>query len=179
MPYPDVPKALFLDNAGPACQKIGRANSRFHLDVLEYNVPALRRVFDLFSKTVHQTPALNGSVVLLEGYPSEGVKAVPSDTSAFPNRGDNIMIVAAINYPIESEGLKQQAIAFGEDIRSIFHQATGRDELHAYVNYAYGSEDLKNVYGYEDWRQERLKYLKNKYDAKNRFGFYAPIPVND
>ena len=51
----------------------------------------------------------------------------------------------------------------------------GRDEFHAYVNYAFGTETNEEMYGYEQWRQDRLLALKDKYDPQRRFSFYAPI----
>lgn len=29
-------------------------------------------------------------------------------------------------------------------------------------------------YGHEQWRQDKLKALKTKYDPKGKFSFYAP-----
>ena len=63
----------------------------------------------------------------------------------------------------------------GKEIRQILHDASGSSELHAYVNYAYGDETVEAMYGYEDWRQEKLKALKVEYDKQERFDFYAPV----
>lgn len=67
------------------------------------------------------------------------------------------------------------AIQAGKDMRKIFYDGEGTKEFHAYVNYAHGDESLKQLYGYEDWRQEKLRELKKLYDPKGRFSFYAPI----
>lgn len=40
---------------------------------------------------------------------------------------------------------------------------------------AYGDEGTKSWFGYDSWRQDRLKALKKKYDPKGMFSFYAPI----
>lgn len=48
-------------------------------------------------------------------------------------------------------------------------------ELHTYVNYAHGDETLQELYGYEAWRQSRLKSLKTKYDPNGKFNFNEPI----
>ena len=45
----------------------------------------------------------------------------------------------------------------------------------ANVYAAYGDEGTKSWFGYEIWRQDRLKALKKKYDPKSQFSFYAPI----
>lgn len=71
--------------------------------------------------------------------------------------------------------LDAKAVAFGEGIRRILHDADGGGEMHTYVNYAHGDESLEEVYGYETWRLARLRALKVKYDPLGRFGFYEPI----
>jgi hypothetical protein len=47
--------------------------------------------------------------------------------------------------------------------------------MSVYVNYAYGNEEAVSWYGEEDWRQDRLKSLKNKYDPKSSFSFFGPV----
>jgi FAD/FMN-containing dehydrogenase len=43
------------------------------------------------------------------------------------------------------------------------------------VNYATGDETLKQVYGYDEWRLEKLRALKAKWDPEGRFNHYHPI----
>ena len=71
--------------------------------------------------------------------------------------------------------MDEKAAKLGNDLRQILYEGSGRSELHTYVNYAYGDESLQNMYGYEEWRQERLLSLKNKYDPDRKFSFYSPI----
>lgn len=49
-------------------------------------------------------------------------------------------------------------------------------ELHTYVNYAWGDESLQARYGYEPWRLQKLRELKTKYDPCGKFDFFNPIP---
>ncbi|KAI1188078.1 FAD-binding domain-containing protein [Nemania serpens] len=175
--YTDL--TTWLDNTltSPPCQKAGLVNMLFPVDVELYDVSAQRKVYDLFSSVTHQTPALNRSVIFFEGYPVEGVKAVPSDQTAIANRADNVLISPFISYapsPATPE-LDKTAADLGGRIRQIVHEGTGREELYAYVNYAFGDETAENWYGYEKWRQDRLKALKHKYDPLGKFSFYAPI----
>lgn len=79
-----------------------------------------------------------------------------------------------VSYTV-NKTLDAYAIAFGESFRQALHEADGSDELHTYVNYSHGNETLEELYGYEDWRIERLKTLKDKYDPTGQFDFYAPI----
>jgi hypothetical protein len=43
------------------------------------------------------------------------------------------------------------------------------------VNYATGDETLKGVYGYDEWRLEKLRALKAKWDPDGMFNHYHPI----
>lgn len=49
------------------------------------------------------------------------------------------------------------------------------DHLRAYVNYANGDESLQEVYGWEEWRLEKLRKLKQRWDPKNKMCYYVPI----
>ena len=41
---------------------------------------------------------------------------------------------------------------------------------------AYGDEGTKSWFGYDSWRQDRLKALKKKYDPDNFFHLNQNIP---
>jgi hypothetical protein len=71
--------------------------------------------------------------------------------------------------------LDATAIKAGKELRQILHDADESSELHAYVNYAHGDETLQEVYGFEEWRQQRLKVLKAEYDPSGKFNYYVPI----
>lgn len=47
--------------------------------------------------------------------------------------------------------------------------------MHAYVNYAHGDESLEEMYGFEEWRVERLRGLKREWDPEGRFNFYTAV----
>lgn len=112
---------------------------------------------------------------MFEAYPVQGVQAIDSDSAAFAFRSDNILTAPLITYTPSSNELDQQAAELGNKLRNIVHKGSGSEELHAYVNYAFGDESPQNWYGYEQWRQDRLKALKKKYDPEGRFSFFAPV----
>jgi hypothetical protein len=60
-----------------------------------------------------------------------------------------------------------------------FIETSGYGRLQQYVNYGNttsSSEDpLEALYGYEPWRLERLRDLKQKYDPENMFRWYQPL----
>lgn len=112
---------------------------------------------------------------MFEAYPVQGVQAVDSNSAAYAFRGDSILTAPLITYTPAGDELDQQAAQLGNKLRDIVHQGTGNEELHVYVNYAFGNESPQNWYGNEQWRQHRLKALKKKYDPKGRFSFFAPV----
>lgn len=164
-----------MSNDSPACQKAGLANIRFPVDIQEYNPTAQRTAFDYFSKMTHQNPALTYSLFLFEGYSLQGVKAVPTDSTAFPHRDGNLLVAPLVTYEPAGKELDTKAREFGELLRNIVFEASGQNEMYSYVNYAAGSERLQSWYGYELWRLEKLRALKARYDPDHRLNFFAPF----
>lgn len=191
VPYPLLPKLTGNGNGDPPCQR-GRVGMLFPVYLKSYDVPALRLVYDAFSEIMQRVPAFNNSLFLLEGYSVQGVQAVPAATTAVPHRSQNLLLYVLIPLLIyqtiaygansspailyqPNSSLDTQAEEFGRLARSLLKAGSGSPELHSYVNYAHGDESLEEVYGYEPWRLQKLRWLKKKYDPNNKFGFYEPI----
>ncbi|KAI1359867.1 putative FAD-dependent oxygenase [Xylaria arbuscula] len=173
--YLDVPCWVGWDDDAAPCQHRGLANIRFPVDIQSYNIQSMRKVYDTFADVTQKTPELNGSFFLFEGYSLKGVKDVPRDSTAFAFRDDNILVAPVISWLPSSDAIAQKATDFGKSLRQILHEGTGQEELHSYVNYAFGDETPQNWYGYEPQRQQRLLGLKQKYDPDQKFRYYAPI----
>ncbi|KAF6784750.1 FAD-dependent oxygenase [Colletotrichum sojae] len=157
------------------CQKAGLNNPRFPIYVESYNIEAQRKAYDLFAAAVNSSSPFYNSLFMFEGYSVEGVKAIAADSTAFAYRGDNLLFAPLITYTPGGAELDKQAAELGNQLRQIIHEGTGRDELHVYLNYAFGDETPAEWYGAEQWRQDRLKSLKAKYDPKGKFSFYGPV----
>ncbi|KAI1872174.1 uncharacterized protein JN550_003893 [Neoarthrinium moseri] len=173
--YLDLPVWTDLDNSAAPCQHTGFANTRFPVDMQTYDPQAMRKAYDLFAKASLETPAFNGSFFLIEGYSLQGVKAIPSDTTAVPFRDGNLLIAPVIRWDPSDSTLAQKATDLGNELRNIVFEASGQSELLTYVNYAFGDETKQNWYGFEQWRQDKLLAVKDKYDPLRKFSFYAPI----
>ncbi|KAI0198019.1 FAD binding domain protein [Astrocystis sublimbata] len=173
--YTNLPAWTGNSNDALPCQKSGLVNIRFPIDLQNYNVDAQRKVYDLYASNTKTTPALNGSLFLFEGYSLDAVKAIPSDQSAFPNRGANLLVSPLLTYAPGDAELDKTAAELGKNVRQILYEGSGQKDLYTYVNYAFGDETVENWYGHEPWRQDRLKALKQKYDPLGRFSLYAPI----
>jgi hypothetical protein len=57
-----------------------------------WNTTTQRQIYNLFNEKVNEEPDLAaGSVVLLESYSTQGVRAVNPDSTAYALRGDNLL----------------------------------------------------------------------------------------
>jgi hypothetical protein len=127
--------------------------------VQNYNLQAQREVYDIFIKEASEKPEFSNSCIMFEGYLVHGVKSIPSESSAFPHRNDNILIAPVVTYDNKTNdpGLDAIAQAFGEKLRKTLFAASGQKELHAYANYASGSETRESLYIFEPWRLQKLR----------------------
>ncbi|KAF2445831.1 FAD-binding domain-containing protein [Karstenula rhodostoma CBS 690.94] len=160
----------------PPCQDFGFNNPRFPIYIKNYNGTALRAAYDLYASAISgaDNPYTN-SIFMFEDYATGGVRAIDDRSSAFAFRSDRVLAAPLIIYDSTGAAEDASVAKLGNQLREIIHQGTQQSELHTYVNYAYGTETTQQWYGYDAWRQERLKALKTKYDPKGKFSFYAPI----
>ncbi|PWI72468.1 FAD binding domain protein [Purpureocillium lilacinum] len=173
--YLDIPSWIGISTDGPTCQKSEQVKMHFPLDLQVYSPAGQRQVYDLFASATRKTPALNASSLLFEGYSVQGVRAVSSESTAYPFRANNLIVSPEIKYAPAGPEMDREAIQLGTRLREILHQASGRKEMDTYVNYAAGVETVQQMYGHEPWRLKKLRDLKRKYDPHGRFNFYAPI----
>ncbi|RAL17397.1 FAD-binding oxidoreductase [Aspergillus homomorphus CBS 101889] len=175
VPYPEIANAQKTGLNDPVCAHgFERIVSTAGLQI--YNVTAQRAIYDAFDDMIQTYPAFNGSVVLMEGYPVDGVLKVDPALSAYPWRDDYLLTWASITYPPNSS-LDATAIEWASRFRTLWNQGQPARRPTTYVNYAFGTESTESMYGYESWRLDRLRSLKRKYDPENRFSYYNPIPI--
>ncbi|TQV91917.1 hypothetical protein V2A60_005987 [Cordyceps javanica] len=172
--YRDLAAWTMISAADGPCRKLGASNLRFPLYLDAYDVGAVRRAYDLFAATLRGNPEFADSIFLFENYPTQGLRAPPAADSAFAFRGDSILVAPLISFPSADRHLGGKAVVAGEALRRTLHEASGRETMHTYVNYAFRDNKLE-MYGAEAWRQEKLARLKAKYDPHGRFNFYNPV----
>lgn len=137
------------------------------------------------------------STWLLESYGMRGVRAVPDEANAVAPEERRLPLLTSpiLWWKGDDPAHRQRAVDIGSRIRaavrSPFSQPHGPQpehqqqqqqqeqqrlqQAHAYVNYAYGDESVREMYGRDEARLARLRGLKRKWDPQNRFGFYNPI----
>ncbi|KAF1850365.1 FAD-binding domain-containing protein [Cucurbitaria berberidis CBS 394.84] len=166
---PEVNSHIFANRDGASCAK-GLSRALVGLSLRTYSLPALRKVLNIFTAL---PPEFRTTVMMLEGYAKNRVEEIPGDSSAFPDRDEKVLLSPVLTYP-KNASLDATAREIGEKIRNALLEGTD-GKLRAYVNYATGVESMEELYGYEPWRLEKLRRLKNEYDPFGKFNFYAPI----
>lgn len=175
--YRDLAAWTQVDTSAPPCQKDGFAHPRFPIYLESYDPAAQRAAYDLFAAAAGPSTGFNTSIFMFEGYANKGVREIDAGSTAFAFREDNLLCSPLISFrPPNDPKLVSKAEDLGNRLRQILRKGSGSDELHAYVNYAYGDESPREWYGHEDWRQSRLRELKSEYDPRGEFSFFAPIP---
>lgn len=90
--FPELPGLTYQDLASIACLHGGYSAVRFPVSTTEYNIAAHRAAFDLFSEALQKHPGLNNSFFISEGYTLKGVQEVPEESTAYPDRFNNILL---------------------------------------------------------------------------------------
>jgi hypothetical protein len=91
--YNHLPTVAGLDMASTGCQH-GSSTMRFPIGLLEYDISAQRKVYETFNDLLNEYPEFNTSLYMFEGYSLKAVKDVPAESTAFPHRGDNLLMCA-------------------------------------------------------------------------------------
>lgn len=142
-----------------------------------WNTTALRRALDIFASF---PPHLQKSAALLEGYAVQGMQRVPDADTAYPERFNNLLASPVMIATLGEDGDKgddprAEMKGYADRFRAALVEGSGDKKLYAYVNYARGDEGLEAIYGYDHWRLEKLRRLKQAWDPKGRMDFYNPI----
>ncbi|KAK8086706.1 FAD-linked oxidoreductase azaL [Apiospora phragmitis] len=171
---PEIAELTYQSEDSAGCV-YGLMSLRDPIGLKTYNTAALRKVYDDIDETFRQVPELAGSFFLLEGYSTQGVQAVDEASTAFPHRCDETPVTSYVMYK-PKPAIDQVAQAYGSRLRGyLLEGSEDPQHLRAYVNYAHGTESLQEMYGWEEWRLEKLKSLKGQWDPDNRRRYYAPI----
>ncbi|RKK85675.1 hypothetical protein BFJ68_g17221 [Fusarium oxysporum] len=173
--YKDLAGWTGISLSSPPCQKDGHVNPRFPLYLQSYNVPAMEKAYKFFASEIGGDSPFNGSLFMFESYSTQGVRDIDSKSTAFAFRDANLLIAPLITYKPAGPNIDKRAADLGIGLRNILHKASSKEEMGVYVNYAFGDENAKQLYGNEAWRQQKLRGLKKKYDPKGKFSFFGPV----
>ena len=141
----------------------------------------MHELYESYSSFLAARPILVNSTVFLEIFAQQGVDAHPDDFSAFPHRGEfstQLAIEMAYYDSQVNSTVAQDADAWAAGWRDRISrpEVSGYDQILQYQNYAHGDEPISAVYGYDQWRHERLTNLKQAYDPQGHFNGYHAVP---
>lgn len=173
--YPDFAKLVAFSKQDPACSEGQLTVQRFPADLEVYNITTQKELLVRFGDMVAANPFLNNSFYIFENYGYNAVKAVPDESTAYPDRFNGYLIAPCLIYTNSTPENDEIARQAGEELRKIAVSGRQDGKLYAYVNYANGYETLEELYGHDAWRLEKLRHLKQVYDVDSRLNFYAPI----
>ncbi|RYP25004.1 hypothetical protein DL765_000232 [Monosporascus sp. GIB2] len=130
-----------------------------------------------FEKFMQDYPQANGSAMMIETFPVQGIEALPDHYSAFPHRNRFRNMIESIG-SYTDDSVAGCVDDFFREWRDRFAEpaVSGYDKLYVYQNYAHDDEPLSALYGYEKWRHKRLTHLKNTYDPHGFFNGYHAVP---
>lgn len=160
-----------------ACATGSRQNT-YTANLRSFDVSTVRQLYDSYGAFVKANPLAAGSLVLVEIFGQEGVEAKPDNFSAYPNRGfSNALALLEMIYTDDS--VANAADTWARQWRDTLAKPdiSGYSQQHVYENYAHGDEPLEAIYGYDEWRKERLTTLKNEFDPKDNFNGFHNIPL--
>lgn len=174
------------------CKDQDRKNT-YSAFVQHYDIAAVRAVYASYEGFLKDNPTATG-MILWESFAVQGVQAVPDADTAFPHRAAQYFVyvpppphrhswlvlirrvcrMMLAKYPDET--LDAVVDEWLRHATGILHATGGFATPAVYVNHAQGDEGLAAVYGDEEWRLQKLKALKRRYDPKGVFNAYHPIP---
>jgi hypothetical protein len=74
--------------------------------MLEYNVTIERTLYNLFNQKIAQYPELAPTAHLMhDGYATAGTKAIPSESTAYPHREENLLVSVVPSPPLPARAM--------------------------------------------------------------------------
>ncbi|KAK3395742.1 hypothetical protein B0T20DRAFT_487168 [Sordaria brevicollis] len=142
-----------------------------------FSVESMKVVYQSYSSFIASYPTANRSILLFEAASPHKIASIPHESTAYPHRG-KMITNAIIQVTWDDPSLNEVADAWGRETRNLLAKPenSGYERLYAYINYANRDEPLQALFGYEEWRWERLSRLKREYDPEGYFDGYHGIP---
>jgi len=157
----------------------GLRQNTYTVNLKTFDVAIIRNLYNSYGAFVKANPLAAGSLILFEVFSQQGITARPDNFSAYPNRGSaNVLGLLEMTYT--DDNVAKAADAWAHQWRDTLAapRISGYSKLHVYENYAHGDEPLGAIYGYDEWRRQRLTAAKKKYDPRDSFNGYHNIPLN-
>ena len=154
----------------------GQQHSLYSVATKKLSVPDYISAFGKYKDLYERFPETRASTLEIEIFPTQGVVAVPLDSTAYPWRDVEAQVMIQMQFTGSPTGPAANAAnAVAKELRTAFTKTSGYDQLEIYISYAHGDEDPASWYGAD--KLTRLVPLKKKWDPKNVFSYYNSIPM--
>ncbi|CAN8104151.1 unnamed protein product [Discula destructiva] len=140
---------------------------------------AITKAFFTSVKEINEKWAGKGLFgAMFECLPHQKTRELPDDATAFPWRwGTNhFLMMTATPFNMDDRAAFEGHL---DEWKTEFIRVSGYGRLQQYVNYGNTTSTMSDppeaLYGYEPWRLEKLRALKQRYDPDNVFRWYQPF----
>lgn len=175
VPWDVLPHVVANGMIDDACID-GPSTNLYGASTANFDVANNRRLFDNYVTFVQQNPLAAVTLVFNEIFGQQAVQAQPAEDTSVGNRGQmTVLTLAQAVYTNESVAAAGDKWARDWRDQLFEPEHSGYDRPAVYLNYAHGDEAPEAFYGYEPWRLERLRSLKEKYDPRGFFNSYHPV----
>ncbi|KAI0020110.1 hypothetical protein F4780DRAFT_792212 [Xylariomycetidae sp. FL0641] len=157
----------------------GRRADQYSVLTKTLPTATFREAANAYTEYIQANPGANTSVILIETFAQQGIKALPDDYSAFPHRNafaNAVVFSATYGDDRYAEAANTWAMKWRDIVAQ--PQVSGYKPLAIYQNYAHGDEPLSALYGPDTWCHERLTAIKRSYDPKGHFNVYHAVPAS-
>ncbi|KAH6645461.1 FAD binding domain-containing protein [Truncatella angustata] len=173
--WENVPSAAARGAITHACTE-GLSYDVYTVNTKSFDIAQQRELFESYVEFVEANPLAVHSIFLYEIFSQRAVLAQNPASTAFGNRQyGNILMLLQGTYTDDSVASAWQEWADHWRSHLWAPEHSGYPVKSVYMNYARGDEPLQALYGYEPWREHRLRKLKAKYDPHGFFNHYNSV----
>ncbi|KAF2217071.1 hypothetical protein CERZMDRAFT_93134 [Cercospora zeae-maydis SCOH1-5] len=148
-----VSAMIGFDIGAPPCAKSGPTLQRVPLALETYPIAGMHAAVDVLKSLPTE---FNRTLVILEGYSVNAVQSLSGESTAYADRPSNLLISPFIT-----------------------HAPAMRNWLSVAPCTAMRCADSwSRLYGYQQWRVDKLQKLKRRWDPNGQFGWYLPIDLD-
>ncbi|XXG99711.1 acyl-CoA thioesterase [Hypoxylon texense] len=119
-------------------------------------------------------PAARSSLIEMEIFPNQAAFSVPYEETAYPWRDALGNMIFLFSWSGDNSTVIEAANSLGRELRDDFVTTSGYPDLSVYINYAYGDEEIEQIYGKD--KLPRLAQLKKTWDPNDFFSYNNKLP---
>ncbi|KAI1456525.1 FAD-binding domain-containing protein [Annulohypoxylon moriforme] len=175
VPWNKLLSSLFGGNTAIACEA-GVTRDIYGLNYKNYSASTNSASFNKMANYFDKYPGGRNGSLLLEFFPNQALKAVPTDATAFEWRDAMGYMNLNLIFDAGDNATESAAIALGRELRQDIAATSGYPEITVFVNYAHGDEGLERIYGKD--KLPRLAQLKKTWDPNQFFSYNNGLPTH-